>query len=139
MEIIKNFKKGIIQWLWIIFVLLLSWISYAAWTWLKAWNWDTLDVSKWNSLVSRTEPITFECLYDRATWVSWWRLFTWTTALCWGTYKPQDFTYCNFAPIQIDWSAVSRWLIRLTQTDWWVFADNTTQRAILRARFMCWN
>lgn len=28
---------------------------YAAWTWLIAENWDTLDVSKWNELVNKVE------------------------------------------------------------------------------------
>lgn len=133
----ETIKKWVIFWLSAWLTMLVIWATYAAWVWLTAWNWDTLDSSKWNALVARTEPTTFSCLYN-STWITWWNNITWTSALCWWTYKPQDFIYCNYSSTRVDWSWVQRALFRLTQSGWRIYAADT-QSVIFEARYMCWN
>lgn len=78
MEIIRNFKKGITQWLWIIFILLLSWISYAAWTTLSTeTDWATITVDKWNAIINRLNSI------DQKSLATAWVNFDWTNCSWW--------------------------------------------------------
>lgn len=73
MEILTNLKKWIIQWIWIILVLILSWATYAAWSLLPTEiDWQTLTAAKWNAVIDRLNLINEKSL--ATAWVN----FDWT-------------------------------------------------------------
>lgn len=73
MEILKQIKKWMLQWFWILLVVWLAWVSYAAFTWI-AWlavsSWDTLTAQKWTNLVDAVDDqySTSETLTNK-TWL----------------------------------------------------------------------
>lgn len=78
MEIIKNINKWILQWLWILTVFVLSWVSYAAWTSLQdETTWTTITATKWNAIIDRLNSI------DQKSIATAWVNFDWTTCTWW--------------------------------------------------------
>jgi len=63
-KIIKDFTRGLVIWSWIITVLFLAWIVYAA-TIPQVSNWDTLTHTIWNNLV---DEVNSKALGDSVTW-----------------------------------------------------------------------
>lgn len=126
MEIIRNFKKGIIQWLWIIFILLLSWISYAAWTSLSTeTDWATITVDKWNAIINRLNSI------DQKSLATAWVNFDWTNCTGWA--------WANECVIKDSYNVNK--VIKTTTGEWECYTDinfDTTNYSVA-GTFSGWN
>lgn len=73
MEILKNIKKWILQWIWILLVLIFSWATYAAWISLsQEVDGQPLTAAKWNAVIDRLNSI------DQKQLATAWVNFDWT-------------------------------------------------------------
>lgn len=78
MKILEQIKKWIFQWIGIILVIAISWVSYAAWTSLSTeTDWSILNATKWNAVINRLNSINQKSL--ATAWVN----FDWTSCTWW--------------------------------------------------------
>lgn len=62
----------------VIISITIVWVN--AWNWLTASNWDTLDVTKWNSLVNSTVPSWAIMSFYLTSCHAWWIAADWTNS-----------------------------------------------------------
>ena len=62
----------------IIISITVIWVN--AWNWLTASNWDTLDVSKWNQLVTASVPNWSVMAFNLSSCPTWWIAADWTNS-----------------------------------------------------------
>lgn len=92
----KKFKDWIIIWLWFIFILGLSWLAYASFSWIvpsTVTTWATLTASGWNEIVNNQNYLKQEIdtLTSTGSWPtwnycilrSWWSCPAWFSIASW--------------------------------------------------------
>lgn len=83
----KEIKKWLIQWWAFVFIVAVSWISYAAFTNITTVNsWETLTASKFNELINNQADLNTRI--NNVLWV--WQ--TWQNVL---SIRSPDVTYTN--------------------------------------------
>lgn len=137
MNIKENFAKGIVQWLWILFILSIASITYASLTTVS--SGDTLTATAWNSLIwevnnnsSKTwiimlaDPITVANSGNGVWWIASTTVdlntISWITVPTWATHA------------LVQWSCVS-----YTTANGWFSVTVDNQSACSENGNAAWN
>ena len=94
MKILENIKKWMLQWIWILLIFWIVWITYAATIWTVS-DWETLTAETWNSLVNKVNLVD-----DSTSGSNYIRI--WDVQIAWWPYTQK--TTVNLAANFLDTS-----------------------------------
>ncbi len=75
---LESYYRWIINWLWLLVIIWITWIAYWSLSSLTAVNSETLTASKWNALVEHAVPSWAVFSFNLSSCPSWWIAADWT-------------------------------------------------------------